>query len=88
MQDLDLTQYDEADAGGRHLVGRLLARENTALMAEQDHLRRDLLRESGQKRMPRRAAVDSPLEPAVRSNLRLPIASRLSARHLVLRGRS
>jgi hypothetical protein len=27
MQDLDPTQYDEADAGGRRRAGRLLARE-------------------------------------------------------------
>jgi hypothetical protein len=43
MQDLDLTQYGEADAGGRRRAERLLVRETLPLMAQQDHLRRDLL---------------------------------------------
>ena len=78
MQDLDPAQDGEADAVGRRRADRLVARETLPLMAEQDHLWRDLLRESGQSRCSRlrRAAVDSPLEAAIRSNLRLPIASR------------
>jgi hypothetical protein len=76
MQDLDLTQYGEADAGGRRRAERLLVRETLPLMAQQDHLRRDLYETlcKADASAPARA-VDSSPEAAIRSNLRLPIAS-------------
>jgi hypothetical protein len=44
MQDLDPTQYGETDAGGWRRAERFVgARETLPLMAQQDHLRRDLL---------------------------------------------
>jgi hypothetical protein len=44
MQDLDPTQYDKAAAGGRRRAETVIgARETLPLMAQQDHLRRDLL---------------------------------------------
>jgi hypothetical protein len=91
VQDLDPTEYGEADAGGRRRAGRLLAREKHCRSWLSKIICGVIFYDSlGQKPMLRlrRAAIDSPLEAAIRSNFRLPIASRLSVRHLVLSGRS
>jgi hypothetical protein len=77
MQDLDPTQYGEADAGGPASCGSFVgARETLSLMAEQiicgvifyESLGKAVIRL-------RRAAVDSSVAAAIRSNFRLPIAS-------------
>ena len=77
MQDLDPTPYGEADAGGRRRAERFVGvRETLPLMAQQDHLRRDLHETLSKADAPAPArAVDSPPEAAIRSNFRLPIAS-------------
>jgi hypothetical protein len=77
MQDLDPTQYGEADAGGRRRAERLLVREkHLPLMAQQDHLRAIFYETLCKADAPAPArAVDSPPEAAIRSNFRLPIAS-------------
>jgi hypothetical protein len=44
MQDLDATQFGEADTRGRRRAERFVGvKETLPLMAQQDHLRRDLL---------------------------------------------
>ena len=76
MQDLDPTQYGEADAGVRRRAERLLVREKHCRMAQQDHLRVIFCEAlcKADAAAPARA-VDSPPKAAIRSNLRLSIAS-------------
>jgi hypothetical protein len=76
MQDLDPTPYGEADAGGRRRADRLLVREKHCRPWPSKIICGVILYETLCKAVRlRRAAVDSPPEAAIRSNLRLPIAS-------------
>ena len=77
MQDLDPTQYSEADTGGRSRAERLLVREKHCRSWLSKIICGVIFYESLAKPMLRlrRAAVDSPHEAAIRSNFRLPIAS-------------
>ena len=90
MQDLDLTQYGEVDAGGRRRAERLLVREKHCRSWLSKIICGVIFSESLGKAMLRlrRAAVDFPVEAAIRSNLLCPSRARLSVRHLVRRGRS
>ena len=77
MQDLDPTQYGEADAGGRRRAERLLVLEKHRRSWLSKIMCGATLYEALCKidaPAPARA-VDSPPEAAIRSNLRLPIAS-------------
>jgi hypothetical protein len=77
MQDLNPTQYGEADAGGRRHAERLLVRENHCRFWLSEIICGVLFDETvceADTPAPRRA-VDSPPEAAIRPNFRLPIAS-------------
>jgi hypothetical protein len=67
MQDFDPTRYSEADAAGRRRAEPLLVREICGVICYETVCKADAP-------APARA-VDSPPEAAIRSNLRLPIAS-------------
>ena len=76
MRDLDTTQYGEADAGGRCHSDRLLVREEHCRSWLSKIICGVIFDETLCKAVRlRRAAVDSPPKAAIRSNLRLPIAS-------------
>jgi hypothetical protein len=89
MQDLDPTQYGEADAGGRRRAERLLVREYCrswlskiicGVMFYETLCKADV-------RLRRVPLTPHPRRPYVRTFV-CPSRARLSVRHLVLRGRS
>ena len=76
MQDFDPTRYSEADAAGRRRAERLLVQEKHCRSWLSKIICGVIFDETLRKAVRlRRAAVDSPPKAAIRSNLRLPIAS-------------